>query len=308
MIHTRRGRTDWWGELNPWRRSDMKITLDPFMLRAEPLADYVRTAADIGYEYIEFSQRDDFWPFYTHPTADDDQVALMRRLLRETGVQIASCLPLYRWSSPDEDERLAAVRYWLRAIDITVELGVNQMNTEFSGRPEQAERCQAQWWKSMEVILPRLEREGIQLNIEPHPDDFVEDGLTAVNLIRAVNSPNVGFLYCVSHCFHQGHTMREVMTYAGKYLRHLHVSDTFDHHASDGARYILNPQGTPARVHQHLQIGDGEVDFDDFFTILGDLHFDGIATVAIFSQKEKAVPAFAHALKTLQDRLPHPSS
>lgn len=282
----------------------MKVALDPFMLRRQPLAEVMHTAADLGYEYIEFSQRDDFWPFYTHPTADDDMVAEMHKLMQETGVQIASCLPLYRWSSPDEDERQAAVRYWMRAIDITVELGCTQMNTEFSGRPEQRERCEAQWWKSLEVILPRLEREGIDLNIEPHPDDFVEDGIEAVNLIRAVNSPRVGFLYCVSHCYHQGHPMRDVMTYAGKYLKHLHISDTFDHRASHGARYILNPQGTPARVHQHLEIGDGEIDFDEFFSILADVDFDGIATVAVFSQEEKAISAYANALKILQERLP----
>jgi myo-inositol catabolism protein IolH len=34
-------------------------------------------------------------------------------------------LPLYRWSGPDEDERQAAVRNWRRAIQITVDLGVN---------------------------------------------------------------------------------------------------------------------------------------------------------------------------------------
>ena len=31
---------------------------------------------------------------------------------------------------------------------------------------------------------------------EPHPDDFVEDGITAVGMIRGINSPNLSFLYC----------------------------------------------------------------------------------------------------------------
>lgn len=282
----------------------MKIALDPFSIQDKPLAEYVRTAAEIGYEYIEFSQRPDFWPFYTHPTADDDMVAQMRKVLDETGVKLATCLPLYRWSSPDEDARQAAIRYWKRAIEITVDLGCSQMNTEFSGRPQQRERCEAQWWKSMEELLPIFEREGIDLNIEPHPDDFVEDGLEAVNLIRAVNSPRVGFIYCVPHCFWQGHTMREVMTHAGKYLKHLHIADTFDHRASDGARYILNPQGTEARVHQHLEPGDGEVDWDEFFSVLHDLEFDGIATTAVFSQKDKAITAYENTLKLLQEKLP----
>jgi myo-inositol catabolism protein IolH len=282
----------------------MKITLDPYMLRTLPLEDYFRGIADAGYRYVEFSQRDDFWPYYTHPTANDDQVQRVKKLLKDTGTELASCLPLYRWSSPDEDERQAAVRYWMRAIDITVELGCDQMNSEFSGRPEQRERCEGQFWKSLDVILPRLEKEGIKLNIEPHPDDFIEDGIQAVNMIRAINSDNVGFLYCVSHSYHQGHTMREVMTHAGSLLRHLHISDTFNHLASNGDRYILNPQGTQARVHQHLEPGDGEVDFDDFFQILDDLKFDGIATMSMFSQTEKTMPAFIRTRELLQNRFP----
>ena len=38
-----------------------------------------------------------------------------------TGIELASILPLYRWSGPDEDERQAAVRYWKRAIQLAVE-------------------------------------------------------------------------------------------------------------------------------------------------------------------------------------------
>ena len=46
------------------------------------------------------------------------------------------------------------------------------MNSEFNGRPEQAARSEAQFWRSMEELLPVFEREGIKLALEPHPDDF----------------------------------------------------------------------------------------------------------------------------------------
>lgn len=266
----------------------MKLTLDPLPFRHLPITEMVRTVADLGYEYIEFSQRDDFFPFYIAPRANDALVQELKKALKETGVQIASMLPILRWSSPDEDERQAAVRYWQRAIDLTVELEVGQMNSEFSGRPEQKERSEAQFWRSMEVLLPRLEAEGINLNIEPHPDDFIEDGIEAVQMIRAINSPNVGFLYCVPHTFYQGHPIEEIIEYAGPDLKHLHLADSFDYRASGGRRYLLNPAETNATVHQHLPYDQGEVDLDSFFAALKRVGFDGIATVAVFSQEEKA--------------------
>src|SRR6266702_8494476 len=182
----------------------MKITLDPYMFRRVPLTDLPGLVADLGYEYIELSPREDFLPFFLHPRADKAQIAAFSRALSAAGVKIASVLPLSRWSGPDEDERQAAVRYWKRAIQITADLGVSVMNSELNGRPEAASASEAQFWRSMEELLPVFEREGLELHLEPHPDDFVEDGRAAVEMIRAINSPRVSFLYCAPHTFHVG--------------------------------------------------------------------------------------------------------
>jgi myo-inositol catabolism protein IolH len=266
----------------------MKIALDPYMVRHTPLLELPALVADLGYEYIELSPREDFLPFFLHPRADRDTVAAFKSALAAADVKLASVLPLYRWSGPDEEERQAAVRYWKRAIEITVELGCTVMNSEFNGRPEQASRSEAMFWRSMEELLPVFEREGVGLRLEPHPDDFVEDGKTAVDMVRGINSPHVSFLYCAPHTFHQGGNLTEIMEYAGDLLTHVHVADSFDHRASSGLRYIVNPPGSTARVHQHLNIGQGEVDWDEFFGTLGRLGFDGIMTASVFAWEDKA--------------------
>jgi myo-inositol catabolism protein IolH len=266
----------------------MKLTLDPYMFRSTPLLELPGLVADLGYEYIELSPREDFMPFFLHPRADDDTVAKFRAALADAGVEIATVLPLYRWSGPDEDDRQAAVRYWKRAIEITVELGCTVMNSEFNGRPEDPERSEAQFWRSMEELLPIFEREGIELRLEPHPDDFIEDGKEAIDMIRAINSPLVSFLYCAPHTFHMGGDMVGIMEYGGDLLTHLHVADTYDHRGSGGLRYIVNPPNSTARVHQHLDIGQGEVNFTEFFDTLGRLKFDGIMTVCVFAWEERA--------------------
>ena len=182
---------------------------------------------------------------------------------------MSSLLPLFRWSGPDEDEREAAVRYWKRSIEIAVELGVTVMNSEFNGRPEQASLSEAMFWRSMDELLPIFEREGIGLRLEPHPDDFVEDGKVAADMVRGINSPAVTYLYCAPHTFHMGGDVAGILEHAGDLVTHVHVADSFDHRASSGLRYILNPPGTTARIHQHLDIGQGEVDWDAFFGTLG---------------------------------------
>ena len=75
-------------------------------------------------------------------------------------------LPVLRWSSPVEAERLAAVKQWKRVIDITARLGVDLINTEFSGRPELQEESERAFYESMEELLPLFEREGIRVLID----------------------------------------------------------------------------------------------------------------------------------------------
>ena len=266
----------------------MQIALDPYMLRRTPLTELPAVVAGLGYEHIELSPRDDFLPFFTHPRADRDTDASLKRALRAAGVSVSSVLPLYRWSGPEEEQRAAAVRYWKRAIEITVDLGCTVMNSEFNGRPEQAERSEGMFFKSMEELLPVFEREGVRLRLEPHPDDFIEDGITAVDLVRGIDNPLVSFLYCAPHTFHQGGNLVEIMEYAGPLLTHLHVADTFDFRASSGLRYIVNPPGSTARIHQHLDIGQGEVDWLAFFDTLDRLDFDGIMTACVFAWEDRA--------------------
>ena len=270
----------------------MKLALDPYMFRTVPLLELPGVVADLGYEWIELSPREDFIPFFNHPRVDDAGVAAFRKALQSAGVGVSSVLPLFTWSGPDEEDRKAAVRYWKRAIQIASDLGADTMNSEFNGNPREPAACERQFWKSMEELLPEFEKAGIRLVLEPHPDDWEEDGKRAVDLIRGINSPNVSFLYCAPHTFHQGGDIAGVMRHAGDLLTQVHVADSFDHRASSGLRYIVNPPGSTARIHQHLDIGQGEVDWDEFFGTLGELGFgrrdDTIMTVCVFAWEERA--------------------
>ncbi len=267
----------------------MKLALDPQMYFADhsvwELPDIV---ARLGYQWMELSPKSDFVPFFRHPRVDDAGVAQLKKVAADAGVGIASLLPVQRWSGPGEDERQAAVRSFRRIIQIAVDLGVEVINTEFNGRPEEPEHAEAMFLRSMDELLPVFEREGLQLIIEPHPDDFIEDGLDAVGMLRGLNRDWIGFLYCTPHAFHQGHSPAEIIAAAGEKTRYVHLADAFDHTASHGLRYITNPPGNPVRVHQHMEMGRGEVPYDDIFAALASVDFDGVISSCVFGFEEDA--------------------
>jgi myo-inositol catabolism protein IolH len=75
-------------------------------------------------------------------------------------------------------------------------------------------------------------------------------------------------------------------------MTQLHLADSDDHTGSSGLRYITNPPGNAVRVHQHLDIGQGEVKWDLFFETLGKLGFgageENIMTSCVFAWEDRA--------------------
>ncbi|GAB6859734.1 sugar phosphate isomerase/epimerase family protein [uncultured Microbacterium sp.] len=271
----------------------VRIALDPTPYHHDfGLLEFPEIAARLGYEHLQLTPHADFSPFFRYPKADDDLVAKLKKAAADAGVSIPALLPVQRISWPDEPQREAAVRNYKRIIQLAVELGVPVINTEFSGRPERAEDSEAAFYRSMEELLPIIEREGLRLNIDPHPDDFVEDGLEAWRVLRGLNSSAIGFVYVASHTFHYGDRATTLLPELGDRLGAVYTADTFDHRRSHGLRYISNPPGNAARIHQHLAIGAGDVDWGELFGTLGAIGYldrdDALLVSNVFAEDETA--------------------
>lgn len=278
----------------------MKIALDPYMHRHLDLPGLCRLTAELGYQYIELSPRADFLDWWVMPHAFPERIAEFKKAMREHGVQLATLQPMYRWASPFEDERQVAMKYWKRAIGIAVEMDCELMISEFGrgASPERSvgmgpavngkEACEAAFWRSMEELVPVFEREGVVLSIEPHPEDWVETFRPAYDVIRMIGSPNVKMSYIAPHTFYYGDDMAAMLREAAPVLSHVRVADTYNHKASSGLRYIVNPPGAQVRVHQHLDIGQGEIDWDVFFATLAEIGFDGVLSSCVFAWEDRA--------------------
>lgn len=146
----------------------MKIAFDVDVIKHLPITQMVRQVSEWGYKYIEQSPHSRINPFYKHPKAGRDTMQEYKRALQNYGVEISSFIVVYRWSGPDEERRRAAVTNWKRMIEIAVDMGVQVINTELSGTPDEPEICEEMWYRSMEELLPIVEREGIRIEIQSH--------------------------------------------------------------------------------------------------------------------------------------------
>ena len=117
----------------------------------------------------------------------------------------------------------------------------------------------------MEELVPVFEKEGSSSTSSRIPEDWCETLHPAVDMIRTLNSKAVKFLYCAPHTFYFGDDIPKMIRDAGSLIAHVHVADTYNHKASSGLRYICNPPGAKVTIHQHMDIGQGEVNWDEFF-------------------------------------------
>ncbi|WP_431686785.1 sugar phosphate isomerase/epimerase family protein [Hahella sp. NBU794] len=278
----------------------MKIALDPYMHRHLSLPAICRLTRELGYDYIELSPRADFLQWWTRPRVYPERAQSFKKAMRDHRVALASLQPMYRWSSPYPDEWEVAIDNWKRTIQIAVEMDCDLLISEF-GRGGSLERsaadhsglhtpeaCENAFWRAMDTLVPLLEREGLTLSIEPHPEDWVEQIDPAVDIIRTINSKAVRCSYIAPHSFYYGDDLAQSIRATKGVLTHVRVADTFNHKASSQLRYIVNPPGSTARVHQHLDIGQGEIDWDVFFQTLREIDFDGVLSSCVFAWEERA--------------------
>ncbi|MEC0236658.1 sugar phosphate isomerase/epimerase [Paenibacillus kribbensis] len=285
----------------------MKLAYDPTHFRDSlSMEEMIFKVADLGYEYIELSPREDFCPFYKYPKVDKTKIKQVKKWMSEAGVKFSSLLPLYHWAGPDEERRQAAVRNWKRAIEVAVELDIDLMNSEFSGSKYEPFICEEKFVKSMDELIPVFEKEGIRLNLQAHPYDFIETNTGAIDMIRALDRSWIKLVYSVAHTFFYDDGVGDIakmLDEAGDLLDHVLFADTFNHKAAYGLRYIVNPPDAKVTVHQHLNIGEGDIDFDTLFRKLREMKFDGIATNAVFAYSDKPEESSAIMLKKMKEGL-----
>jgi myo-inositol catabolism protein IolH len=151
--------------------------------------------------------------------------------------------------------------------------------------------------QSYDELRPDLADAGVTVAVEPHPNDFVETTAGALEVVEATGDPRLAYLHCIPHTFHLGGTAADQVALAAGRFDHVHLADGFH-----PERTILNPATPRARIHQHLDPGQGEINFDEVAVALGRAGFDGLLTVQVFAWPDRAEASF-RACRTAAERL-----
>jgi myo-inositol catabolism protein IolH len=267
--------------------SPIRIALDPAMCAPRPVDDAMRAAAVAGYVRVELGNRPDLVPAFGPPVTPEAELRRIAGLAADLSIEIASVAVIQAWSDPDEAVRRRAVGWWRAGIEAVAAMGATRINTELSGDPERAAASRDAFLRSFGELGPDLADAGLSVAVEPHPNDFVETTAEALEIVEAAGDARLGYLHCIPHAFHLGGTTADQVALAASRFDHVHLADAFR-----PERTILNPASPRVRVHQHLDPGQGEIDFGEVARALGRAKFDGLLTVQVFAWPDRPEASF----------------
>ncbi|MCF7961467.1 MAG: sugar phosphate isomerase/epimerase [Pirellula sp.] len=276
----------------------MQLGFVSAILPNESLEQLFATAVTIGYKYIEVmcwppSQAERRYAGVTHIdvlSLDNARVASIKNLVQTTGVQISGLGYYPNCLSPDLSEAERSVEHLMQVIQAAPKLGLTQVNT-FIGR-DFTKGVDDNWnrllttWKP---IVDMAEKCNVRIGIENCPMLFGDDewpgGKNIATspaiwrrLFRDLGSPNLGLNYDPSHmvfqCMDYLNPMREFIDR----IFHIHAKDVrIDRHKLNDVGVFAHPK----LYHTPKLPGLGEINWGQFFSVLGDAGYQGPVCVEV---------------------------
>jgi L-ribulose-5-phosphate 3-epimerase len=257
------------------------------------LDDALHVIAELGYRAVALTPDANHLP-PDHTT--DAQLRALRALLErldlavvvETGARYV--LDPRRKHHPtlivsDAADRARRLAFLERCAEIASELGASTVSLWSGILPPDVAREDAWRWlvENVRAYCERVAPLGIQVAFEPEPGMLVETLAQWESLRDAVSAPNFGLALDVGHvpCT-ESITASDAIRRYGSAIRTVHLDDTRN------------------GVHEHLQIGDGDLDWADIGRALREVKFEGIAAVELSRHSHAAPVAARQAFERLE--------
>ncbi|MDG9715831.1 sugar phosphate isomerase/epimerase [Streptomyces sp. DH24] len=168
---------------------------------------------------------------------------------------------------PDPEDRARRVDLLVRAVRVAADLGAHAVHCFSGTRPDGTDEDTA-WKRLAETLAPVLnaaDSAGVPLAVEPEPGHLLATLADFHHLRRALGDPeNLGLTLDIGHCqCLEPLPPADCVRAAAPWLRHVQIEDM------------------RRGVHDHLPLGDGEIDFPPVLAALSAAGYQGLTVVEL---------------------------
>jgi len=214
----------------------------------------------------------------------------VRETLAEAGVELSGLGYYPNPLAPDRDEAQKCIKHLQKVIRAAPLLGCDRVNT-FIGRDwtKSVDDNWPQFRKVWKPLIALADDQGVKIGIENCPMSFTRDewpgGKNLATspaiwrrLFDDIPSPNFGLNFDPSHFVWQRMDYLKPLREFKDRLFHVHAKDVrIDRDRLDNVGILA----TPLEYHVPKLPGLGEVDWGKFFSVLGDVGYDGPVCVEV---------------------------
>lgn len=184
----------------------------------------------------------------------------LRDFVAQLGIEIASVS--YHADFESMDQRLLNT---FKAVEITNWLGANILiiNSERVVQGKEDEQ-----WSNLRDRLTNLtahaQKHDVYIAIEPEPLQIIDNTKDMIRMIKEVESLNLKVNLYIGHAYITDPSLIGSIEMLGNAIVHAHIEDIKD------------------RIHNHLELGQGDIDFAEMHSAFMDIGYDGFYVVDLF--------------------------
>jgi len=221
------------------------------------LPDSLERIAELGFKGVEIMcDRPHLYP----PDYRDSDLLEIKKTFERLGLKITNLNSftlfavgdtyLPSWIEPDPNQRNIRIQHTRDCLGIAKELGCGNISIPPGGplngmSPAEAIRL---FHQGLDQVIPLAESLNVKLLIEPEPDLLMENSAQFKAFIRDIGSTAVGLNFDIGHFFCAGEDPHAAFEDLFEWIGHVHIEDI-----------------APSRVHNHLIVGQGAIDFKRIF-------------------------------------------
>lgn len=190
------------------------------------------------------------------------------------------------WIEDDPARRDIRIQHTLDCLEVARRLGCGNISVPPGGPLEAGlsrSEALARFHEGLDRVIPTAEALGVRVLIEPEPDLLIERTAEFLPFIREIRSRMVGLNFDIGHFYCAGEDPAAAFETLFEWVGHVHLEDI-----------------APTRVHKHLIVGLGAIDFPSVFDAMRRLGYKGDISLELYPYTDRPEAAGAESLERIR--------
>lgn len=237
-------------------------------------------------------------PHLYPPDYGEENLTRLKTLIDDQGLKVTNLNSftlfavgdtyLPSWIEPQEERREIRIQHTLQCLKVADFFGCKNISVPPGGPVGNISREKAMtlFHRGLERVAPLAQELDIKILVEPEPDLLMENTREFKEFIVDVKSPAIGVNFDIGHFFCAGEDPRVAFEELFEWIGHVHLEDI-----------------APDRVHNHLILGHGAIQFTEIFQTMLRLGYQGDVSLELYPYVDAPEEAGRESLKYLQTLL-----